>query len=535
SQNLHECCLCLTNAKNVVTLPCRHNFCRSCLISEYEGTDSYSCLQCSQIFSMKPGPSEKVMDNLKKMDLHTETTAGTTTEREDVACDVCTEGIHTAIKSCLVCLASYCETHLWLHEHLHARAAHTLVDATAQLQAMTCSTHGKVLEVYCRNEEQRICCMCMLEDHKGHDMVAAGQENLRKSKQMITEQEKQLKEFHLAENTLKDIATATEEECERLFSQLVHSIKRSGSAMKVLIRARERAELYRIKELMDQAEEEIRELKSRELSRTPNDLLQSASGNVTKMTINPQFSFGEVVKSVSALKERIEDVWQHETDRISWAVKKDKIVVPSEPKTRKDFLQYLQEQDLSDEWSTPTFNNILLSDLVPLSLDPDSAHRSLRIYDEKRVVCSTEYQPYPYHPERFDWWAQVLCREPLNRRCYWEAEWAGLHGVDIAVSYRDITRKGDGDECSFGYNKQSWSLDCAILKYTFAHDNVETEILGPVSHKIGVYLDYKAGVMCFYSVSGTLTLLHRAEMRFTQPLYAGFGLYQGSTVKICQL
>lgn len=149
-------------------------------------------------------------------------------------------------------------------------------------------------------------------------------------------------------------------------------------------------------------------------------------------------------------------------------------------------------------------------------------------------MCSKERKPYPDHPERFDWWAQVLCREALNTRCYWEVEWTGLHGVDIAVSYRGITRKGDDDECSFGYNNQSWSLDCAISKYACTHDKMETEISAPVSHRVGVYLDYKAGVLSFYSISDFMTLLHRVETRFTQPLYAGFGLYQGSTVKICQ-
>lgn len=184
--------------------------------------------------------------------------------------------------------------------------------------------------------------------------------------------------------------------------------------------------------------------------------------------------------------------------------------------------------------STPSFNTSLLSDLVPLSLDPNTAHWSLCICEEKRVVCRTERQPHPDHLERFDWWAQVLCREPLNTRCYWEAEWTGFHGVDVAVSYRDITRKGDDDGCSFGYNNQSWSLDCAIAKYAYTHDKMEMEISAPVSHRIGVYLDYKAGVLSFYSISDFMTLLHRVETRFTQPLYAGFGLYQGSTVKICQ-
>ncbi|XP_060793657.1 tripartite motif-containing protein 16-like protein isoform X1 [Neoarius graeffei] len=563
-RNLHECGLCLMKSKDVVTIPCGHIYCRSCtdgLIGKYERTGSYNCPQCLQTFSTKPDqdgsvdkvvgklkeinlPSEtsadtssssltrpdqdSLVDKLEKTALHTQSTTDTITRPEGVACDTCTDSRQKAVKSCLVCLASYCDTHLRLHNNVHARAAHTLVNATDQVRAMICSVHGKLLEIYCCKEKRRICCLCMLEDHKGHDMVAAGQaekKELRKSKQMITEQEKQLKELHLAKNTLRDIAAATEEESERLFTELIHSITYSQAVMKVLIQSQEQAERERIKELMKQVEDDISELKKsdaemEQLLSTQNDIqfLQSGqalsltSANVLKMTINPQFSFGEVVKSISALKKQVEDVWEREMDQISAAVKKDKIVVPAEPKTRKDFLQYL----------------------VPLSLDPDTAHRSLSMCEEKQVTCSTKCEPCPDHPERFDWWAQVLCREPLNTCCYWEAEWTGLHGVDIAVSYRDISRKGDDDECSFGYNKQSWSLDCAILKYTFTHDNKETEISAPVSHRIGVYLDYKAGVLSFYSVSDCMTLLHRAETRFTQPLYAGFGLYQGSTVKICQ-
>lgn len=211
SRNLHECCLCLSKSKNVVTIPCGHNCCRSCtdgLIGKYERTGSYSCQQCSQTFSTKPdqdGPVDQLVDKFKETDLHTgtsadsaagpsssgltrpsqelketalqiRTTADTPTSRpEDVACVVCTDHRQKAVKSCMTCLASYCDPHLRLHNDLHARASHSLVDATDQLRAMICPVHGKVLEVYCRKENQRICCMCVLEDHKGHDMVAAGQ------------------------------------------------------------------------------------------------------------------------------------------------------------------------------------------------------------------------------------------------------------------------------------------------------------------------------------------------------------------------
>lgn len=211
SQNLQKCCLCLTKANNLVIIPCGHNYCRSCidcLISKYERTGSYSCLQCSQTFCTNPD-QDRPVDKLEKTDLHTETsaetaagpsssgltrpdqdspvdgvkmtalqtqtTADTTARPEDMACDSCADSRQEAAKSCLACLALYCDTHLLLHDDLHPRAAHILMDATDQQEAMTCSVHGKVLDVYCHNEKQRICCMCMLEDHKGHDMVAVGQ------------------------------------------------------------------------------------------------------------------------------------------------------------------------------------------------------------------------------------------------------------------------------------------------------------------------------------------------------------------------
>ncbi|KAI4896525.1 hypothetical protein NFI96_001138, partial [Prochilodus magdalenae] len=238
------------------------------------------------------------------------------------------------------------------------------------------------------------------------------------------------------------------------------------------------------------------------------------STDVPDMEANPQFSFGEVVKSISKLKGQIEDVWQREIKTISTEVRGDKFLVPSEPKTRQDFLQYL----------------------VPLALDPNTAHKNLSLSEDNRAVsCDLEAQPYPDHLERFNWWAQVLSREALSGRCYWEVQWTGLYGADIAVSYRDISRKGEGDDCGFGYNKHSWSLDCSISRYAFVHNNEEMEISVPTSHRIGVYLDYRAGLLSFYSVSeDSMTLLHRADTRFMQPVYAGLGLYRGSTAKICQ-
>lgn len=177
----------------------------------------------------------------------------------------------------------------------------------------------------------------------------------------------------------------------------------------------------------------------------------------------------------------------------------------------------------------------LLSVLVSLSLDPNTAHRNLRLMEQNRAVdCSIEPQSYPEHQDRFEWWAQVLSKEGLTGRCYWEVVWTGQYGADIAVSYKDISRSGQDDDSGFGYNRQSWSLDCSIFRYALVHNNKEVEINVPLSHRIGVYLDHRAGLLSFYSVSDTMTLLHRVQTRFTQPLYPGFGLFQGSSAKFCE-
>ncbi|PWA24020.1 hypothetical protein CCH79_00018625 [Gambusia affinis] len=125
---------------------------------------------------------------------------------------------------------------------------------------------------------------------------------------------------------------------------------------------------------------------------------------------------------------------------------------------------------------------------------------------------------YPDLPKRFTDWFQVLSAESLTGRCYWEVKRRG-RGVDVAVSYRNISRAGKSNKCSFGFNENSWSISCQKTGYTFWHGGVETPVSGPVSSRLGVYLDHILGV------SGTMILLHRVQTRFSQPLYAGIQFY----------
>ncbi|KAJ8278226.1 hypothetical protein GJAV_G00085300, partial [Gymnothorax javanicus] len=233
-------------------------------------------------------------------------------------------------------------------------------------------------------------------------------------------------------------------------------------------------------------------------------------GDLPSITVSPHNSFEAVRKSVSELKEKLEDVCKVELVKFSGSVKHVHTV---EPRTREDFLQYSCQ----------------------LTLDPNTANKFLCPSDGNREVTNVgQIQSYPDHPERFDYWNQVLCREGLSGRCYWEAEWSGS-GVSLAVSYKEISRKGGGNDCRLGYNNNSWSLGCSNFKYSFWHKNSCTEIPVPSSSRIGVYLDHRAGTLSFYSVSDTMTLLHRVQTTFTQPLYPAFWVGSVSFVRLCNL
>ncbi|KAK0148038.1 NACHT, LRR and PYD domains-containing protein 12 [Merluccius polli] len=189
-----------------------------------------------------------------------------------------------------------------------------------------------------------------------------------------------------------------------------------------------------------------------------------------------------------------------------------------------------------------------------LTLDPNTAHRRLSLSEDlRKVMGAKEYQSHPDHPERFDYWHQVLCREGLTGRCYWEVERRG--DVYIGVTYRGITRRGGGGDSWLGGNNKSWSLYCTDDDYTVCYNDSGTSISlpPPVSTRVGVFVDRPAGSLSFYRVSPgvggsshTLTHIHTFWTTFTQEdLLPGFRLWpgpgfgfwfgSGSSVSLCEL
>uniref|UniRef100_A0A8C1YJU9 FinTRIM family, member 52, pseudogene n=1 Tax=Cyprinus carpio TaxID=7962 RepID=A0A8C1YJU9_CYPCA len=527
-----SCPVCLDLLKDPVTIPCGHSYCMSCITSYWDQEDQkrvYSCPQCRQTFLPRPALNKntvlsEVVEQLKKTKLQASVPAGP----EDVECDVCTVRKNKAVTSCLVCLNSYCQNHLQQHENFFKGKRHNLTEATGRLQEKTCPTHNKLLEIYCHTDQQCICYLCTMDNHKHHDTVAAVAERTKKQfKQRIQQIKKDLEELREAVESHKCSADRAVEDSERIFIELICSIEKIRSKMMQTIREQEKAAVSRAEGLIEQLKQEIDDLKRRhteleQFSHTNDHIhflksfqslaVSPESADEPNITVSSLLSFDDVRKSFSQLKEKLEDFCREEIEKISGRVTYVEIIPTNEPKIREEFLQYYSK----------------------FTLDPNTVNEHLRlsvwngVFNVPNVV-----QQYPDHPDRFDHFPQVLCRESVCGRCYWELEWSGDDGVDISVSYKSVSRKGGRNECVFGCNDHSWSLDCSALLYSFWHNDSYTDLPVPYGRRrIGVYVDHRAGTLSFYSVSDTMSLIHRVQTTFTHPLYPGFAVHSGSTVKL---
>ncbi|XP_075951262.1 protein NLRC3-like [Anarhichas minor] len=193
----------------------------------------------------------------------------------------------------------------------------------------------------------------------------------------------------------------------------------------------------------------------------------------------------------------------------------------------------IRVEPAGDRWLRPGLRKYSCE----LTLDTNTVNRELKLSDNNRKVRYVKkVQSYPDHPDRFEFWPQLLCRTGLTGRCYWEVEWRG--GVNISVSYRGIRRRGGSDDCMFGWNDQSWSLWCSDGGYYVCHNNTRTPTSSSSSSssgRVAVYVDCPAGSLSFYRVSSdTLIHLHTSNTTFTEPLYPGFGFFfsPGSSVSL---
>nr|XP_024661729.1 tripartite motif-containing protein 16-like [Maylandia zebra] len=544
-----SCSICLDLLKNPVTLPCGHSYCMNCIESfwdEEEKKKIYSCPQCRQTFTARPVLVKNTMlavlvEELKKTGLQAAPADHCYAGPEDVACDVCTGRKMKAFKSCLFCLASYCEKHLQPHYVAAQLKKHKLVEPSKKLQENICSRHDEVMKMFCRTDQQSICYLCSVDEHKGHDTVSAAAERTERQRELevsgqniqqrIQDREKDVKLLQQEVEAINQSADQTVEHSEKIFTELIHLIQKRSSDVKQQIRSQQETEVSRVKELQEKLEQEITELKRKDaelkqLSHTedhiqflhnyPSLSALSESTDSSSINIRPLSYFEDVTAAVSEVRDKLQDILREERTNISLTVTEVDVLLsdPPEPKTRAGFLKYSCE----------------------ITLDPNTAYKELLLSEGNRKATLMKQKHYSDHPDRFTSYKQVLSRESLTGRCYWEVEWRG-RGAYVAVAYKNISREGYGNECRFGLNAKSWALNCINNSYTFWYNNIETRVSGPRSSRVGVYLDHRAGILSFYSVSETMTLLHRVQTTFTQPLYAGLSLYYdyGDTAELIKV
>ncbi|XP_076601915.1 E3 ubiquitin/ISG15 ligase TRIM25-like [Chaetodon auriga] len=340
-----NCSICLDVLKDPVTIPCGHSYCSGC-IQNYWDQDDYLgvfvCPQCRQNFNPRPLLARNTMladvvERFRKTGLQETTTASCQSfaEADDVECDVCTGRKNKAVKSCLVCLASYCDQHIQPHYESAAFKKHKLVSASKKLQETICGQHDKLLEVYCRTDKLCICYLCLTDEHKGHDTVLVEAEIQQKQRQLgdlkqssqqrIHQREKEAQELRQAIFALTRSARAVAEESDAVFTELIRSIELKRFEVRELIKAQEKTAVGQAEQQLVEIQKEIAELKMNEaeldkLSRTEDHIhfLQSCQSlrappmpmASPSVAADPKLTFGPVMTAVSDFKGLLQEVCQ---------------------------------------------------------------------------------------------------------------------------------------------------------------------------------------------------------------------------------
>lgn len=464
---------------------------------------------------------------------------------DEVWCDFCLESRVKAVKTCLTCMVNYCTTHLRPHMDNPKLHSHQLVPPVNDAALRSCSLHNKPLEWFCKEHLMCICEECVMGDHKDHNPIpcaTARKQVEAEVQEIVTEYEWKLK---CAENSIVKLeANATSiqnsvAEAKRAtdlqFEELHDAVKKAHSKVLEFLEQRERAAINQsigIKTHLEQKCNELRKIKAKVegIANHTNEFcflqeyceFKKATGDDTLPSvyiglIDKLSGIRKVVND--STKKVIHDLQTSYTDNlqefakeedvgiktmVSAIVSKNHKITAPDPSTREDFVKYK----------------------TTVTLDPVTAHCFLRLLQNNRKVnnASPWQQSYPEHPERFEHWRQVLSEESFYMgRHYFEVEFKG-EVIYVGVTYKCIDRKGTESNSTITGNDFSWTLKWNGKEFSAWHSDVETPLKTEKFSRIGVYINYQRGTVQFYGVRDTMTLLHRFEGTFSEPLYAAFWL-----------
>uniref|UniRef100_UPI00398EAF6F E3 ubiquitin/ISG15 ligase TRIM25-like n=1 Tax=Pristiophorus japonicus TaxID=55135 RepID=UPI00398EAF6F len=530
------CPICLQIYTDPVILNCKHSFCRACIEESWKEPESgtYSCPECRAMYRERPALKRNF--KLANIALKYQAVNGTPVA---LPCNYCTRKKLTAIKTCLKCEASMCSKHLKHHRENAVFKNHPLIDPTADMSTWKCLEHKKLLEIYCKDDKVCICCLCpVVGKHKNHNCVSIseGEQELRDH---LQQQIEKVRTNTTAIQAGLDHLQTQKENAQRLIRETKIQIQEKCNALRKYFENEEKEAFKYLDRVQNHVTGEIN-AQILELEIKMEAFEKNLADFSDLLTKNEKLTFIQGFNSMAVrIKEAAEtlapqppppDVNKITEDKINWVQKQYEMV--SQLERDRDIMATVYGQ-------TPT-------------LDVNTAHRSLILSDDKRIASGSQYrQPYPANRKRFDCWGQVLCSEGVDSgRSYWEVDIAGARGKwAIGVCYGSIKRKGWDKECLLGENSKSWSV-CSgknnnLWSYLSGshsilaqHSDTVTDLTVRTTSKVGVFVDFDAGIISFYSVSDSkLSLICTFQQQtFSETLYPALRVGDWNTaLSLCSL
>ncbi|XP_034048059.1 E3 ubiquitin-protein ligase TRIM39-like [Thalassophryne amazonica] len=506
------CSICLEVFTNPVGTPCGHNFCKKCITEYWDINIPCQCPVCKKIFYSRPELQVNIfiseMVNQFKQNV-TSSSEQRSAETGEVLCDVCPEAKLKAVKSCLVCLVSYCETHLDPHLTMSGLKRHLLIDPVENLEGRMCKNHDKLLELFCKNDQMCVCMLCTFLDHKSHDVVPLKEEYYGKKAQLwkteaeIQEmiQKRRLKIQEISQSVELSQKNADKEKSAgvQIFTALMESVQRGLNELIENIEKKHNTTEKQGQRFIAELEHEISELQKRsseveQLSQSEDHLhlLQgfqnlsptSPSKDWTEVRVHPPSYDGSVVRAVSQLEETL----------------------------RKDLKNKVSEAKLKR----------VQQYAVDVTLDPDTAHPNLILSDDgKQVQLGDVWKKLPDNPERYSYQACVLAKQSFSAgRLYYEVQVKGKTKWTLGVARDSVNRKGKITlRPQYGY----WRIGMMNENEYKAFSDPPVRLsVRSQPEKVGVFVDYEEGLISFYDVDAADLLYSFTGCSFTEKIYPYF-------------
>lgn len=505
-----RCPICLDVFTTPVTLLCGHNFCKSCITTNWKINRKCQCPVCKRFFDT--GHELHVNILISEMAVQFRQSAGMMASEGakpgDVSCDIC-HGIKLkALKSCVICVASYCEAHLKRHQTLSCLKRHKLIEPLDNLEDRVCTKHNELIDLFCKNDQAYLCQVCALSDHEPHDIVSLVEESEGKMTelgemeaelhQMIQERQLKIQELQMSAHLSKEAADKEITEGLEAFAALSQLVERDLTELVEQIERKHKSTAEQVDNFIKELDQEISELMKRNAK--VKQLLHS----------NDHFQF---LHSFSLLNGTLPTK--------DWA--KVSLQQPSYEGTVERAAAQLQEM-LSDEIKKRLEAELkrVQQYAVDVALDPDTAHRKLFLScDGKQVSHRDVEQNVPDNPERFSYCTIVLGKQSFSSgRFYYEVQVKGKTKWDLGVVSASANRKGEiVSSPEAGY----WTLQLRNRNEYIALADPDVFLsLKSQPQKVGVFVDYDEGLVSFYDADSAVIIYTYTACFFTEKLHPFF-------------